>query len=591
MLPLPHAAVRRRTTVTCTCAVARAPARALIRTAAAIGLAAAVLTGCSGGSGNSSGAAVADTAAPVAALPPLTPLPSAQQPSMTDAARFLAQASFGPRSTGDIDNVKQGGYDAWINQQYGVAAASHVDYLTFQSQFTSDGKATEEMSYEAIWQQWLFGNDQLRARVAFALSEIFVISNVAPDMSPWALSSYMDMLNRDAFGSYRTLLEDVTLHPAMGYYLNMLRSQKDNPASGIHPNENYAREVLQLFSIGLVKLNPDGTPQLSGGQPVPTYGEDTVQGFAKAFTGWSFAGGNTSDRHAFFNGAENWTQPMQPWPAMHSTDAKTLLDGLVLPGGGSPAQDMHDALDDIFNHPNVGPFIGRRLIQRLVTSNPSPAYIARVTAVFNNNGAGVRGDLGAVVKAILLDPEARDETKVNDASFGKQREPVIRFANFLRGTRAASPSGFTDIHYLNSPDDALGESPLLSPSVFNFFSPDYRNPGPLAAAGLTAPEFQITNETSVVGSLDFFASLLRGGSYGSNDRKLTLDYSAMTAIAGDPAALADYISLMFMENSMSATTRTIITQTLAGIPAGSPTSRVRTALILTALSPDFVIQK
>ena len=284
------------------------------------------------------------------------------------------------------------------------------------------------------------------------------------------MSSYMDLLNRNAFGNYRTLLREVTLHPAMGYYLNMIESEKDDEARGIHPNENYAREVLQLFSIGLVQLNIDGTPKVgTDGKPLATYGEAQVKGFAKAFSGWTFASQNPSQPDSFHDANEeldsNWTTPMRAFASAHSPGPKALLNGVTLPAGQTPEKDLDDAIDVIFNHPNVGPFIGRQLIQRLVTSNPSPAYVARVARTFNDNGSGVRGDLKAVVRAILLDPEARDVSLAAGDRYGKQREPVVRFASFLRALGAKSRNGINSIHYLDSADNGLGQSPLLAPPV------------------------------------------------------------------------------------------------------------------------------
>jgi uncharacterized protein (DUF1800 family) len=424
--------------------------------------------------------------------------------------------------------------------------------------------------------------------VAFALSEIVVISNIAPDLRPYAMSSYMDMLNRNAFGNYRKLLEDVTLHPAMGYYLNMLNSERDDPETGIHPNENYAREILQLFSIGLVKLNQDGSPRLEGGKPIPAYDEDVVKGFAKAFTGWSY-GNATGFDDADENAEAAWLNPMKPFPAKHSPEEKLLLDGYVLAAGGTPESDLRAALDNIFNHPNVGPFIGRQLIQRLVTSNPSPGYIARVAAAFADNGAGVRGDLRAVVSAILLDPEAR--TPLNDGRYGKQREPVIRFANFLRGLRTTAAGDSNRIHYLDGSDNGLGQSPLLAPSVFNFFSPDYRPAGAIAQAGLAAPEFQITTETTVAGGLNFFVALFQQGGHGWGDGELTFDYARLEAMVDNPDTLIAELNALFFNYGMSEALMNRMRTMIAAYPAWSKRWKVKSALILTSLSPEFVIQK
>ncbi len=575
------------------------PAIDRVAAATAAALATLALAGCAGGESQSpqslmNGDGVTGPA-PSTMFMTGTTLAAEKQPSTDDVVRFLSQATFGPVSPEEITAVKAYGYDAWFAHQWRIDPGSHLDYLRQQARSTEDNRPTDAMSYEAIWQQWLYSPGQLRARVAFALSQIFVVSNIAPDLNPWAMSSYLDMLNRNAFGNYRQLLEDVTRHPAMGYYLNMLGSRKEDPESGQHPNENYAREVLQLFSIGLVKLNPDGSAQRDGqGAVIPTYGQEAVLGFARAFSGWSFAGRNTADAGAFDGGEENWIDPMRPWPSQHSTGTKTLLDGATIGAGGSPESDLRAALDVIFMHPNVAPFISRRLIQRLVTSNPSPAYLARIAAVFADNGAGVRGDLKAVVRAILLDAEARDPLAAASTTAGKQREPVIRFANFLRALGAKAPNGRNAIHYLDSGDDGLGQSPLLAPSVFNFFSPDFRQPGAVAQAGLSSPEFQITTETTVVGTLNFFARLIDHGGYGAwgeDDSRLALDFKPLEAIAHDPAALVERLNLLFMNRAISDLSRTTMTTAISAIDAGARSERVRAALVLTSIAPEFVIQR
>jgi endo-chitodextinase len=523
--------------------------------------------------------------------------PSNISAATKDAARFLTQATFGPRNMVEIDALKSMGYEAWLNDQFSRSAGSHISYVNARK--AAEGKAREEHSYEAIWQQWLFENGLLRPRMSFALSEIMVISNIAPDLDPYAMSSYYDLLNRNAFGNYRTLLEEVTLHPTMGYYLNMQGSKKENLVKGTHPNENYAREVLQLFSIGLYKLNQDGSRQLAAdGKPISTYDEAVVKGFARAFTGWNFAGNNTSDPSIFDPAKENWQEPMLPWEMHHETGEKLLLNGVTIPAGGTARSDMKLALDNIFNHPNVGPFIGRQLIQRFVTSNPSPAYISRVAGVFNNNGSNVRGDLRAVLRAVLLDPEARDLSKVVDPKWGKQREPVIRFAHYLRSTFATSTSGRNKIWYLDNSDQGLGQSPLLAPSVFNFFSPNYRQPGPLSANNLVAPEFQITTETSMVGQLNFFGNLIKGGGYGSGDTRLVMNLAPLNTMAADTVALVDYLNVVYLCGSMSDDMRTNMINTLAnltvaktGSGGGNITDRVKAALMMIALSPEYAIQK
>jgi hypothetical protein len=280
---------------------------------------------------------------------------------------------------------------------------------------------------------------------------------------------------------------------------------------------------------------------------------------------------------------------MKAFPAQYSPEAKTLLDGVVLAAGGTPEKDLEATLDNIFNHANVGPFVCRQLIQRLVTSNPSPGYIARVAGVFNDNGDGVRGDLRAVVSAILLDSEARTSPSGN--TYGKQREPVIRFANFLRGLGARSVSGINGIHYLEDSDNGLGQSPLLAPSVFNFFSPNFRPTGAIAQAGLVAPEFQITTETTVVGGLNFFTRLFKQGGYGWGDNELKLDYTQLKVLSANPDALIAELDALFFNYAMSDALKARMRSMISSYPAQETHWRVKSALILTSLSPEFIIQQ
>jgi uncharacterized protein (DUF1800 family) len=529
----------------------------------------------------------------------IDPVPSAVAQAKNNASRFLAQATFGPR-TADVNALIASGIDVWFAQQFAAAPRSHLTYIeeakARRIAASTDGKGDfqDTDSYQAIWQQWLWGPDQLRARMAFALSEIMVISNTAPDIYPEAMSSYMDTLNKYAFSTYRELLEAVALQPAMGYYLNMMGSEKEDTIRNIRPNENFAREVLQLFSVGLYQLNSDGTRKLDGaGKTIATYDEDVVKGFAQAFSGWNFAGNDTTKPDSFDNPKEDWRTPLLAWPSKHSTGTKKLLNGVTLAAGQSPQADMKAALDNIANHPNVAPFISRQLIQRFVTSNPSPAYIARVAGVFENNGRGVRGDLASVIKVILIDPEAR--SAATSANGGKQREPVIRFANILRALDGKSKNGLNGIDYLDSADNALGQSPLLAPSVFNFFSPNYTRPGKLAAAGMVAPEFQITNEIQTIGTANFFYNLVRDGGYGYGDNRIELDFTDAKAVANDPVKLVDYLEAKFTYGQLSPAMRQVMTQSVAEMPYDtsdwSKTLRIRTALTLLALSSDFVIQK
>ncbi|HYE72175.1 MAG TPA: DUF1800 family protein, partial [Blastocatellia bacterium] len=455
----------------------------------------------------------------------------------------------------------------------------------------------EEMM-ESFWKQAVTGPDQLRQRVGFALQEIFVVSfNSNLNDQPFAIGSYVDMLNRNAFGNFRQLLEDVTLHPAMGRYLDHIQNDKEDLVSGRNPNENYAREVLQLFSIGLYKLHPDGSLKLdSNGLPIATYDQEVVKGFSKVFTGWSYGTFNLTENNWLWppiwnNGTAFWRVPMQAWPNHHSITQKTLLDGLVLNGNQSAHQDLKLALDNIFNHPNVGPFISRQLIQRLVTSNPSPGYIYRVTQKFNDNGSGVRGDMKAVIKAILLDYEARSTDVITHQGYGKMREPIVRFANLMRTFNYSCPCGKFPIYWMDSQEYAIGQNPLRSPTVFNFFEPNYSHPGHVAAAGLHSPEFQITNDTSVIGISDFFHYVARDGFRWDETKPLVPDYSGYTPLASNPTQLVDRLNLVMTGGGMSSGFRTSLINSITAMPSNDPSARVKAAVHLILTSPDYVIQK
>jgi uncharacterized protein (DUF1800 family) len=430
------------------------------------------------------------------------------------------------------------------------------------------------------------GPDQLRQRVAFGLSEIMVISANGNSMfqHPEAMATYWDVLTQDAFGNFRQLLEDVTLNPGMGDFLDMVHNDKPNPQKNTEPNENYAREIMQLFTIGLYKLNQDGSQQLdNSGQPIPTYDQDVVEGYAHVFTGWYW----------YQTGTPSWNfappeyrHPMLAFPTHHDTGAKTLLNGVTLPAGQTQAQDLQNGLDLIFNHPNVGPFIAQRLIQRLVTSNPSPGYISRVAGVFANNGSGVRGDLKAVVQAVLLDPEARNLTASN--SYGHEREPLIRLANLYRAFNASASSGK---FVVNNSTFNFGEEALYAPSVFNFFSPFYSQPGVIQSAGLAAPEFQITTDTTAITSANKMRSAVYQKPNPNNPDAIVLDLSGQTQLASNPASLVDSLNLLLMSGEMSSNMRSIVINAVTQIPAANTLERAQTAVHLIVTSPEFVIEK
>jgi uncharacterized protein (DUF1800 family) len=522
--------------------------------------------------------------------PPALPPPPATQ---TDAARFLMQATYGPTSPADVTLIanEPTGFGPWLGNQFAEPLVSHLAYIDAARAAGEDISSNQVM--ESFWKQAVIGPDQLRQRVALALSELVVVSDQNSNVDPEGMARYLDVLETDAFGNFRQLLEDVTLDPTMGVYLNMLGNDQGDPANGINPNENYAREINQLFSIGLYKLNPDGTLILDQtGLPIPTYNQDVIKGFAQVFTGWTFAGGDHSDPNNFYNVNTNWRQPMEAWPEHHSPGTKLLLDGVVLPAGQAPQQDLAAALDLIFHHPNVGPFVCRQLIQRLVTSNPSPAYVYRCAQAFASNGQGTRGDMKAVVDAILLDYEARSITFLPRPGYGKLREPIVRLGHLLRSMRATPPAdGKWRIWNLEDAGYGLDQNPLRAPTVFNFFEPTYVQPGAIAQAGLVAPEFKITTDTSVFGASDYLHDFIY---YGAAYDPYTIfpDYTNLVGLSD--SALLDYLNLLMMANGMSAATRSVLATALADPNFSDPndaTTRVRNLVYLIELSPEYVAQR
>jgi len=526
--------------------------------------------------------------------------PPADPPAWTDdhadpngAARFLTQATFGPDAE-SIAQVQRDGYSSFLDQQLAAPATLTLPYVDAY-EAAHPGTTSRNQTREAFLKSAVTGPDQLRQRVAFALSEIFVVSDQNGDLNnqPFGMAGYYDMLVNEAFGNFRQLLGDVTLSPVMGVYLNMLLNDKPNASTGTSPNENYAREVMQLFTVGLNKLNPDGTLLLdSQNRPIATYDQNVVVGLAHVFTGWGFAGNPQFDFYP-----QNFRAPMAAFPDHHDTGQKRVLDNVVLPAGQAQSQDLKDALDIIFNHPNVGPFISRELIQRLVTSNPSPAYVYRVAKVFKDNGLGVRGDLKAVVRAILLDYEARNQTSPTTNNFGHEREPVVRYTNLLRAFHASAANG---VYYFPYPQDSLGQIPLDSPTVFNFFEPNYVQPGAIATAGLVAPEFQITTDTTVVTSINYLRSLIYRNldTTGVDLTRLVLNWtSAELNLANTPTALVDMLNTRLMSGQMPTDMRTAIITRVSSItisatdPNPGLLSRARTAAYLIVASPQFNIER
>lgn len=547
------------------------------------------VSGCSGGGGGS--------APPVSNPPP----PPTNGPTKPQAYRLLNQASFGATEV-SAQQVTSIGYEAWIDAQLTQPASVQLPtvlsaYAALPQPIMGGIGQLHNDRVGAWFANSVRGGDQLRQRVAFALSEIMVVSQVSLQGYPFGVADYYDTLARNAFGDFRTLLGEVTLHPMMGVYLSMLGNQKPNTALNIRPDENYAREAMQLFTIGLVELNIDGTPRLdTQGQPIATYDQATIEGFAHVFTGWNWSGG-TSFRNARPT-LTNQSMPMQAYAEQHDTDAKRVLTypGAALttiPAGQTAAKDLADALDNIAAHPNVGPFIAKQLIQRLVTSNPTPQYVERVARKFNDDGRGRRGNLAAVVKAILLDTEARDPP--TGASNGKLKEPLLRLTQLWRAYDASAADGS-----LNAQGATLifGQGPLQANSVFNFFSPFYAPPGEIAAANLVAPELQIATEyqnTQVTNYLFLIAHCyIRAPITGCPAVRATVPIINTTeedALANDPPALVERVAQRLLAGQISPTLRAETRTLVERAPASPPTVRTAQALYLIASSPEFALQQ
>ena len=544
--------------------------------------------------------------------------------SPQDASRFLEQATFGATDA-DIHHLSLIGYQAWLNEQFAIPqtlqepaveqalilnnpACAPTDVKCNTALFDSNS-SDDWLVQGSFWQQSLAGTDQLRQRVRYSLSEMLVVSgepNFSIASMPRGQAGYYDLLGADAFGNFRTLLNDVTLSPMMGQFLNMLGNDKGN--ANTDPDENYAREVMQLFTIGLNQLNDDGSLKLdSSGNPIPNYSNNDVMGLAAVFTGFSWnIPGNASDT-AWSDccsyvgpGYGEELLPMQAYPSHHSTVQKSFL-GVTIPpqANPDPVGDLKIALDTLFNHPNLPPFFCKQMIQHLVTSNPSPTYINNCSTVFKNDGTGVRGNLKAVISEILLDPEARNSaTDFTNPQYGKVRESLLRYTEWARAFTAQSRTGSYDIGSTEDPIWALGEMSLRSPTVFNWFAPGYVPPGTsIAQAGLTAPEMQMTNVSTVVGYLNYMQVAIGSNAVGGPD--LFSNYGTETGLAANPTALLDRINLLLMAGEMDST---LYGQILAAInaidiPTGDQNAintalanRVETAVYLTMASPSFSAQ-
>ena len=542
------------------------------------GIAAIAATSCGGGGGASDGSSG-----------------PGGQPTAAQAARFLMQAGLSATDD-DIAQLQLQGYEVWLNQAFAAAGSqSNWDWLVAQGYNTETYHYASSPADFSIWHRLITAPDQVRQRIALALSEYFVVSTNGVS-SPWpqfAMAAYWDILCTYAFGNFRQLLEAVTLNPAMGYYLSTRGNRKEDPATGRAPDENYAREVMQLFTIGLYELNLDGTVKTNGsGKPIETYTQDTITNLARVFTGWDL------DTSTYTTSVPTpLGLPMTLTASRHSTLAASFL-GTTIPAGTDGIAALKTALDTLFNHPNVGPFFGKQMIQRLVSSNPSPQYVARVASAFNNNGRGVRGDLQAVIRAVLLDSEARSDNALSSSTQGHLREPMLRFLQWARTFRVNSATGTWKISDLSDPASRLAQSPLRSPSVFNYFRPGYSPPNTtIASQGLVAPEFQIANEPTVAGYLNFMQNVIANGlAYDSNTKTndVTPNYSTELTLAADSTKLVKRLNLLLAANQLAANVEASIIAAIESISVtaqNGPLSRIRAAILLVMASPEYLVLK
>ncbi len=563
--------------------------------------AAALLSACGGGGGSDNTVPGMANPVPVNANYRYTSASNDQ-----DAARLLLQAQFSATGS-DIAAVRSQGYANWLQQQVArPQSGSGWDWLEAQGygdvQNTARYYDSSSQADYMVWHQLITAPDGMRKRMALALSEFFVVSASGLNFT-WrshAIAHYWDTLNTHAFGNYRTLLEAVTLNVAMGYYLNTKGNQKAN-GKGSQPDENYAREVMQLFSLGLVLLNPDGTAKLTDGKASDTYTASDISNLAHVFTGYDVDQSQNVDTLIPQTGGGTRKVgntafarlPMVLTDSKHSFIEISFL-GIKI-AANTPAKDaLKTALDTLFQHPNTAPFFCKQMIQRLVTSNPSPAYVQRVAARFADNGNGVRGDLAAVWLAILLDDEARGPAGLSDSAFGKLREPMLRFVQWARTFGANSTSGLWKIGDLSNPGSQLGQSPLRSPSVFNFFRPGYVPPTTSLGAGAVAPEFQLVNEGSVGGYLNFMTNVL---SRGLNSGDIKAGYGAELALVTDAAALVQHLNTVLCAGQLNAANQALMVTALNAnaVTAASTDSvkknRVYAAALMVLASANYLIQK
>ena len=553
-----------------------APAQTHAALLATVTALSAALAACGGGGGY-------DAAAPAPAPGP-TP---AAAPTRAQAARFLAHASLSSTAT-EIERVQALGYSAWLDEQMALPrSSSNVDWLRLKGYDAVDFKNGFAGVDNMLWRKLITSADPLRQRVALALSEIVVVgvTGIAGlGFRQFAAGTFMDILEANAFGNYRKLLDEVTHSPAMGAYLTFRGNRKADAATQSLPDENYARELMQLFTIGLIQLNTDGSPKLSSSGAVQeTYTQEDVTQLARVFTGWdvdtSVGTADTPDRSI---------RAMVQIAGRYETGEKRFL-GVTIPANTDAATALTTTLNTLVAHANMGPFVGRQLIQRLVTSNPSAAYVSRVAAVFDNNGSGVKGDLRATVRAVLLDTEARnDSAAAADPAFGKLREPVVRFVQWARTYKLADPADSWALGDMTDPATRLGQSPLRSSSVFNFFRPGYVPPNS-AIGSRTVPEFQITTESSVAGYLNSMQRWIGSGISG-----LRGDYTALNALVADSAALLAELNVTLAAGQLSPATLAALKtalDTIAVTTTAGQTNRIYAAVTLVMSAPEYITLK
>lgn len=504
-------------------------------------------------------------------------------PQPADLNRFLEQATFGPNDALTA-HVQAIGIGPYLDEQFSLPSSG---WPVLPLQPSSVPGTCNALCQQANYSMYplqrqfflnaMYGPDQLRQKTIWALHKLVVVSGLDVTLPSWMLP-YIQTLDRNAFGNYRTLLREMTLNPAMGVYLNMATSTRNNP------NENYAREILQLFSIGTELLNPDGTVQTDlSGDPVASYDQAVVSDFAKIFTGWQLAPNVSA-------GVPDYITPMVSVAANHDTTSKTLLQKQVIPAGQTAVQDIDSAIDNIFNHPNLGPYVARHLIHEFVTSNPSPAYVGRVAAVFNNDGYGIRGDLAATVRAVLLDAEARGNVQF-DPNYGRLRDPAFYALNLLRAFNAkgANLTGQSD-GVINPTMASMGLDVWRPPTVFSYYPADYLVPG---STTLLGPEFGLMDASKALKRANFVNTMVFSTIPVSTSTPggTALDFSVLFPMTGNPAQLVAYLNNLMMHGSMSVPMQNSIINAVNALPATSPVGRAQTAVYLVATSSQYQVQQ